>query len=144
MASKCANCGKYASNSDVTKCIKCTKCNLLYHRTCANVAEDMRLTAKWLCQGCKGKATVGSGRSATPQSGGSCSPGTEQDDAFGESDPQASGEVALATEIRLLRKELASVSREMASFRQEMVKLNSTVNEFGKRLDSVETRVFIS
>lgn len=60
------------------------------------------------------------------------------EDANEEENMEKSSTGSLAEEMRLLRLEIVTVTREMTSFRLELGRLNETMAEFNKRVETVE------
>ncbi|CAK1581574.1 unnamed protein product [Parnassius mnemosyne] len=142
MANKCGACGRFASTIDSTKCSSCTH---LFHRKCASIPIDGRISNKWQCSGCKAKNVCASGVNtiATPSSCSSGGTDTEFGDAQLGSDDRGRCEtnVDLANELKLIREQLTTIAREMVSFRQEITNINSNVSEISNRVSDVEKRI---
>ncbi|CAG5015768.1 unnamed protein product [Parnassius apollo] len=142
MANKCGACGRFASTIDSIKCASCTH---LFHRKCASIPIDGRISNKWQCSGCKAKNVCASGVNtiATPSSCSSGGTDTEFGDAQLGSDDGGRCEtnVDLANELKLIREQLTTIAREMVSFRQEITNINSNVSEISNRVSDVEKRI---
>ncbi|XP_046963349.1 uncharacterized protein LOC124532483 [Vanessa cardui] len=134
MANKCNQCGKFLSTTDGAKC---NKCNSVFHRLCVNVSPDSRLPARWTCPGCR--RTENKNKSVVNTE--SPSMGDIFTDASSADNEEKNSAVCLAEEMRLLRLELMSVTREITSFRVELTRMNDNMAEFNKRVDNVEERL---
>ncbi|CAG4954397.1 unnamed protein product [Parnassius apollo] len=142
MANKCGACGRFASTVDS---IKCSSCTHLFHRKCASIPIDGRISNKWQCSGCKAKNVYASGVNtiATPSTCSSGGKDTEFGDAQLGSDDRGRCEtnVDLANELKLIREQLTTIAREMVSFRHEITNINSNVSEISNRVSDVEKRI---
>ncbi|CAG9574836.1 unnamed protein product [Danaus chrysippus] len=133
MGNKCKHCGKFLATTDGVKCLKCAS---RYHRVCLNISPDTKTHGKWICRDCKSSPKL-----CTPVQAPSHHPEDAVDDTFVDANLGEDTTAALLQEIRLLRKDMASVSREMTFFREEVSRLNSTMSEFNSRLTTVESRI---
>ncbi|CAG4940238.1 unnamed protein product [Parnassius apollo] len=115
-----------------------------FHRKCASIPIDGRISNKWQCSGCKAKNVCASGVNtfATPSSCSSGGTDTVFSDAQLGSDDRGRCEsnVDLANELKLIREQFTTIAREMVSFRHEITDINSNV-EISNRVSDVKKRI---
>ncbi|CAH2093689.1 unnamed protein product [Euphydryas editha] len=140
MANKCNLCGKFLSMS--TDGAKCTKCVMVYHRSCAP-GFDAHNPSKWMCQLCREKCSATKKSPTTDNNATTDEPFLDANMTTGD----VTTPLSLAEEIRLLRVEMASARRKMASFRHEITQLNLSMADFraaNQPEQHPQKRVFLS
>lgn len=149
MANNCASCQKALRSSN----IKCSKCDLLFHITCATAGSQTKISGEtkinWICPSCK--ATK---KSVTPVS----TPVTEEPNSgtpnsaacyhaassLGSSSagPTTDSEILinLTSEIKLLRGDVGDLKSHINYVSEHLTKCYSRLDEYDTRIKVLEKR----
>lgn len=134
--SKCGSCGQFMAKEKKDG-VSCTRCSVVFHRTCMKISETGKVSPTWTCNSCKTRQPAKTDKSNTPVKG----PGDDLEPPNQDkSEPDN-----LAQEIRLLRNELKGTRAEMQEglrdVRSEIAEFKTSLSSYTDRLDAMELRL---
>ncbi|KAJ8713892.1 hypothetical protein PYW08_007512 [Mythimna loreyi] len=148
MVNNCASCHKALRSANV----KCSKCDLLFHVTCANAGNHSKLGGEtklsWICPSCQSKATRrGSSPTRTPvpeaqiPTDNMMTPNSTdcyRSSANGPSDTEILR--SLNSEIKLLRGDVVDIKTHITSLTEHLTQCYTRLDEYDSRIKTLEKR----
>ncbi|CAK1582183.1 unnamed protein product [Parnassius mnemosyne] len=138
---KCGGCGKFMPQMES---VRCPKCCTDFHRACVKIADNARISATWICPGCKSRLPKGD-NSTTPVKGlfSTSSPGDDMSSTGVTSKEDSTN--LLTLEIRSFREDLQAarddIKKEIKEMRQEITDFKVSLKSCMDRLDAMEDRL---